>query len=279
MSAFVTALASGVAAAQLQRSKRIPLMDTSASRSRFQTSIVIGDTTPGVTAPSKKWYQTVLDASPSKMLNGEKRAQRESNFFITIQTNYKPRGGSEGPQVQAAFVRGLDALFYDDSNLATVFKMGVYPDKNNSNPRLDYGSDKYDSHVESGDAKIGVEWGPMSGRLHAHIHLTVIHYSRVQLDGKKIGNFMIDYMRASGKGDLPLFYKDDWYAEQNTEGLRRGRKRDQTRAIKRPDKARQMYVDIKLLPQSNLKQLMELYISKTVRQLETGATRLPGAGA
>eukprot|EP00741_Cyanophora_paradoxa_P000782 tig00000443_g753.t1 len=108
--------------------------------------------------------------------------KRESNFMITIQTNYKPRSRGEGSK---------------------------------ANPKgFDFKSDQYDTHVEKGNANIGIEYGPRSGRLHAHILLTLVHYSRVQFDGKRASDFLIKFMQTEGQGGLPNFYKDDWFGEE-----------------------------------------------------------------
>ena len=258
-------------------------MDATGRRARVETNIVVGDINERVLAPERSWFQKVLDAAPTKAFpNGETRPQRESNFMITIQTNYKPRSGAEGRRVQNAFHGGLEALFMDDANLAKCIRMGVYPDK--ANPKgFDFRSDTFYDYVESGSAKIGIEYGPQSGRLHAHILLTMVHYSRVQFDGKRASDFLIDFMRGEGQGDLPQFYKDDWFSEENVKAsVRPTRKRDRegevwdtrARTTAKRDKAKQMHVDVKLLPQSNLQDLLKLYITKTAEALEVGAAKL-----
>eukprot|EP00741_Cyanophora_paradoxa_P025665 tig00000388_g24769.t1 len=128
--------------------------------------------------------------------------------MITIQTNYKPRSRE---RLQAG----------------AVHKDGVYPDK--ANPKgFDFKSDQYDTHVEKGNANIGIEYG--RGRAAPRAH-------------------------PAHAGGLPNFYKDDC-----------GRARD---GYRKRETARQMHVDVKLLPQSNLKDLLQLYITKTVEALET----------
>eukprot|EP00741_Cyanophora_paradoxa_P011925 tig00020567_g11523.t1 len=210
-------IARGVAANRQARAPNPHLRMDASGRSRVETHIVVGNINDKVLAPDKTWFQKVLDAAPVRKLNGEDRPQRESNFMITIQTNYKPRSRGEGSKVQDAFHRGLEALFYDDRQLARCIKMGVYPDK--ANPKgFDFKSDQYDTHVEKGNANIGIEYGPRSGRLHAHILLTL--------------------------GGLPNFYKDDWFGEEYQKTA------------------------------SNLKDLLQLYITKTVEALETGAVKL-----
>eukprot|EP00741_Cyanophora_paradoxa_P001401 tig00000488_g1356.t1 len=130
-----------------------------------ETHIVVGNINDKVLAPDKTWFQ-----------------KRESNFMITIQTNYKPRSRGEGS--------------------------------------------KYDTHVEKGNANIGIEYGPRSGRLHAHILLTLVHYSRVQFDGKKASDFLIKFMQTEGQGGLPNFYKDDCSGGVPEDAVRPIRRKD-----------------------------------------------------
>eukprot|EP00741_Cyanophora_paradoxa_P016338 tig00020912_g15774.t1 len=241
-------IARGVAANRQARAPNPHLRMDASGRSRVETHIVVGNINDKVLAPDKTWFQKVLDAAPVRKLNGEDRPQRESNFMITIQTNYKPRSRGEGSKVQDAFHRGLEALFYDDRQLARCIKMGVYPDK--ANPKgFDFKSDQYDTHVEKGNANIGIEYGPRSGRLHAHILLTL----------------------------------DDWFGEEYQKtAVRPIRRKDalgmqwtgKETGYRKRETARQMHVDVKLLPQSNLKDLLQLYITKTVEALETGAVKL-----
>eukprot|EP00741_Cyanophora_paradoxa_P023479 tig00021586_g22681.t1 len=251
-------IARGVAANRQARAPNPHLRMDASGRSRVETHIVVGNINDKVLAPDKTWFQKVLDAAPVRKLNGEDRPQRESNFMITIQTNYKPRSRGEGSKVQDAFHRGLEALFYDDRQLARCIKMG-------------------------GNANIGIEYGPRSGRLHAHILLTLVHYSRVQFDGKRASDFLIDFMRTEGQGGLPNFYKDDWFGEEYQKtAVRPIRRKDalgmqwtgKETGYRKRETARQMHVDVKLLPQSNLKDLLQLYITKTVEALETGAVKL-----
>eukprot|EP00741_Cyanophora_paradoxa_P013556 tig00020697_g13089.t1 len=280
-------IARGVAANRQARAPNPHLRMDASGRSRVETHIVVGNINDKVLAPDKTWFQKVLDAAPTKTFTTpsgvvEQRPQRESNFMITIQTNYKPRSRGEGSKVQDAFHRGLEALFYDDRQLAKCIKMGVYADK--ANPKgLDFKSDMYDTHVERGNANIGIEYGPRSGRLHAHILLTLVHYSRVQFDGKRASDFLIDFMRTEGQGGLPNFYKDDWFGEEYQKtAVRPIRRKDalgmqwtgKETGYRKRETARQMHVDVKLLPQSNLKDLLQLYITKTVEALETGAVKL-----
>eukprot|EP00741_Cyanophora_paradoxa_P024272 tig00021761_g23439.t1 len=192
-------------------------------RSRVETHIVVGNINDKVLAPDKTWFQK-----------------------------------GEGAKVQDAFYRGLEALFYDDRQLARCIKMG-------------------------GNANIGIEYGPRSGRLHAHILLTLVHYSRVQFDGKRASDFLIKFMQTEGQGGLPNFYKDDWFGEEYQKtAVRPIRRKDalgmqwtgKETGYRKRETARQMHVDVKLLPQSNLKDLLQLYITKTVEALETGAVKL-----
>eukprot|EP00741_Cyanophora_paradoxa_P006255 tig00000114_g6065.t1 len=244
-------IARGVAANRQARAPNPHLRMDASGRSRVETHIVVGNINDKVLAPDKTWFQKVLDAAPVRRLNGEDRPQRESNFMITIQTNYKPRSRGEGAK---------------------------------ANPKgFDFKSDQYDTHVEKGNANIGIEYGPRSGRLHAHILLTLVHYSRVQFDGKRASDFLIKFMQTEGQGGLPNFYKDDWFGEEYQKtAVRPIRRKDalgmqwtgKETGYRKRETARQMHVDVKLLPQSNLKDLLQLYITKTVEALETGAVKL-----
>eukprot|EP00741_Cyanophora_paradoxa_P012937 tig00020629_g12493.t1 len=175
--------------------------------------------------------------------------------MITIQTNYKPRSRERAPRCRTRFT-GAGGPLLRRQAAGAVHKDGVYPDK--ANPKgFDFKSDQYDTHVEKGNANIGIEYGPRSGRLHAHILLTL--------------------------GGLPNFYKDDWFGEEYQKtAVRPIRRKDalgmqwtgKETGYRKRETARQMHVDVKLLPQSNLKDLLQLYITKTVEALETGAVKL-----
>eukprot|EP00741_Cyanophora_paradoxa_P002120 tig00000552_g2056.t1 len=154
-----------------------------------------------------------------------------------------------------------------------------------ANPKgFDFKSDQYDTHVEKGNANIGIEYGPRSGRLHAHIRSRCVHVLARAIRRQEGVGFPHQVHANGGAGGLPNFYKDDWFGEEYQKtAVRPIRRKDalgmqwtgKGRATGSEKTARQMHVDVqKLLPQSNLKDLLQLYITKTVEALETGAVKL-----
>eukprot|EP00741_Cyanophora_paradoxa_P001267 tig00000473_g1224.t1 len=128
--------------------------------------------------------------------------KRESNFMITIQTNYKRGAGERAP------------------------RWGV---PRQGEPKgFDFKSDQYDTHVEKGNANIGIEYG--RGRAAPRAHPA-----------------------HAGQGGLPNFYKDDWFGEEYQKtAVRPIRRKDalgmqwtgKETGYRKRETARQMHVDV-----------------------------------
>jgi hypothetical protein len=110
--------------------------------------------------------------------NGERlgRRKQQSNFFITINTN--KRKFDEALDVEAV-KRALQRCFQEEVTNVLRFGPAHY---------LTYGDDwKYaDAVVEKVDMRACVERGPVTGSLHAHLYLTISHWSQIQVDVKRM---------------------------------------------------------------------------------------------
>eukprot|EP00741_Cyanophora_paradoxa_P017637 tig00021013_g17035.t1 len=140
--------------------------------------------------------------------------------------------------------QGLEALFYDDRQLARCIKMGVYPDK--ANPKgFDFKSDQYDTHVEKGNANIGIEYGRGRGgstRTSAHAEIAanllplpsphVRSHARAERQGANTPEKIAAREAAQARKDavyeeyVAVIEKANaWAAKQNGKGKKRARSR------------------------------------------------------
>eukprot|EP00741_Cyanophora_paradoxa_P002116 tig00000551_g2052.t1 len=224
-------------------------MDAS-GRSRVETHIVVGNINDKVLAPDKTWFQKVLDAAPVRKLNGGSAAARVE-FMITIQTNYKPRSRGEGSKVQDAFHRGLEALFYDDRQLARCIKMGCTPTRRTQGLRFQVRPVR---HARGeGQRNIGIEYGPRSGgstRTSCSRWCT----TRVQFDGKKASDFLIKFMQTEGRAACRILQGRLVREEYQKTAVRPIRRKDalgmqwtgKETGYRKRETARQMHVDVKI---------------------------------
>jgi hypothetical protein len=104
------------------------------------------------------------------------RRKQQSNFFITINTN--KRKFDEVTDTDAV-KRALKRCFQEEVTNVLRFGPAHY---------LTYGDDwKYaDAVIEKVDLRAGVERGPVTGALHAHLYLTISHWSQLQVDVKRL---------------------------------------------------------------------------------------------
>lgn len=238
---------------------------------RVQSTFARGDLEDDIGDAKSNWLARAQEQAPKKRFEGDafgvKRSLRESNFMITLQTNYKPRNKTEGREVQNAFVGALQRVFNDETELSKMLLFGVFPDKNPPKG-VNFGNDNYEDHVESVTSNVGVEYGPKTRRLHAHVLLTVKHYSRIFFDRQTAANRIVELMRGHS-AKMGKFYSDEWwgpeYAEDGQKLVMRSRRMKPGRS-----QDRSLYVQVKLLPQTNLQDLLKLYISKTVRAYNAG---------
>lgn len=164
---------------------------------------------------------------------GQPRRKQESNFFLTINPNKAPEG-DERIILNEAMKSCLSELS-KDTYIAQYLKFGP---KVLGNPRdsEDYRKDKYVDVIHSVDWKSGVESGPNLNRVHAHIWMTITHYSQVQINVQALQYLTRQEFNAAirrlGAGSTRLEISD------------------------------LPYVHVKLLPQSNWTDVMRQYIHK-----------------
>ena len=157
--------------------------------------------------------------------SGLPRRKIESNFFITINPNKMvPLEREAG--VQARFKTALEIIAQTEQ-VASYLKFG---------PKhfADFGADKAVDVIKKIDWDSNVEIGEEKKRMHAHIWLTVEHYSQIQIDTKLL---QWAFKRAYNAG-LDL--------------------NDPMRIKTLP------YVQVKLLPQSDWTTVMKQYIKKAI---------------
>jgi len=155
---------------------------------------------------------------------GMPRRKQESNFFLTINTNKAPVGDELELGIKHA--NKMLARLSAKSALATYLKYGP------KDPV--YATDKYADVIKSVSWNGAVETGDKQRRLHAHVWLTITHYSQIQINVRML-------MQQARK-----FYN---------EGLPLG---SSLRITAMP------YVHVKLLPQSNWTDVMRQYVHKAM---------------
>ena len=185
-------------------------------------------------AQNWKYPGGVIQRHPNLIINGTEytdpkelperlpRRKQESNFFITLNTNRAPR---HYPAVSdAAWTAMQKALEHmkDESVICACLKFGP---KDST-----YVGDKYADVIHKVEWKAGVETGDTLERLHAHIWLTITHYSQIQINPQMTQHiFKEEYNRHAPK-DLKI------------SGL--------------------PYIQVKLLPQSDFTTIMKQYMHK-----------------
>jgi len=173
-----------------------------------------------------------IQRAPGLMINGRKyedpkdpgqpRRKQESNFFLTINSNKSPTND----QMELG-IRHMDQMLKtlaDERTMSAYIKFGpVSPE---------YQDDRYADVIHTVEWKANVETGDVMNRLHAHIWLTITHYSQVQMNVQMLQHHAAKAFNAS----LPL-----------GSPLRIDQK---------------VYVHVKLLPQSDWTTVMKQYIHK-----------------
>lgn len=146
------------------------------------------------------------------------RRKQESNFFITINTNLSANA--------VGVAKTLESVLTDiaaEQTLATYLTFGPKHDE--------YTNDKYQDVVHSVSWSSNVEVGDVAKRVHAHIWLTVTHYSQIQIDVRSLMH-TVKTTYAKHSPGAPL--------------------------------RRLPYVHVKLLPQSDWTSVMRQYIHKAM---------------
>ena len=100
------------------------------------------------------------------------RRRQESNYFITLNTNKRAFDMQQDPKaMEAALNHAFNTRLYD------VLKFGpIHPDT--------YGqdADHPNAVIESVVTRACIERGPVTAALHAHIYLTIVHWSQIQIN-------------------------------------------------------------------------------------------------
>lgn len=153
------------------------------------------------------------------------RRKQESNFFVCLNTNLPVI--DEDPSGAIGKMRAACAELTKEKSIATYLQFGPV-DRH-------YSADLYNDVVHSIDCKVGVEIGPQEKKLHAHMWLTITHYSQIQIN-KQMLSHMFKKMFNDSPGAAAYHIK------------------------KLP------WIHIKLLPQSDWTDVMRQYIHKGMTQ-------------
>ena len=160
---------------------------------------------------------------------GERRRKHESNFFITINTNKAMTGlGVEADLAKRCVKETLDYIA-ETRNICGIIKFGP--------KSTHYQDDRFDDVIESMEWNAAVETGEKRDRLHAHVWLTLHHYSQVQVNMPM----------------LARMFKQQYNERVKGYGLG-----------KSLQISRQPYVNVKLLPTSDWAQVIHGYMRKAM---------------
>ena len=155
---------------------------------------------------------------------GQARRKQESNFFITINSNKSPDPG-ETFDVCVAHMEKMLQRLSEEKEMAAYFKFGPVD--------AVYSKDKFYDVVHNTEWKANVETGDVQHRLHAHIWLTVSHYSQIQMNVSMLQHLARQYYNEGFPVNL-----------------------SKLRITAKP------YVNVKLMPQSDFTTIMKQYIHK-----------------
>lgn len=180
-----------------------------------------------------KYPKGIVQRHSSKIINGRHyvdpkdsslpRRKHESNFLITINTNKGPQPGQHHDDVVRSMEQVL-MLLAKDEYLAQYLKFGPKD--------VDYREDRFIDVIEGCQFKGAVEVGDIMHRIHAHIMLTVYHYSQVQIEPQLLANLARQLFNAN----LPVG--------------------NPYRITARP------HVHVRLLPQANWVEIIKGYVHK-----------------
>jgi len=171
----------------------------------------------------------VYSATGPALADRMPRRRHESNFFITINPNLGANTRS-GEGDRDTLYATLNSVLNDISSEAVIASYLKYGPKHDV-----YKDDLYRDVVVSREWNAASETGPVKARVHAHIWLTLHHYSQVQINTK-----MLQYLVRE------RFNAFDYGSGRQLKGL--------------------PYVHVKLLPQSNWTTVMKGYIHKAMSQ-------------
>lgn len=159
------------------------------------------------------------------------RRKHESKLFVTLNPNKGGNIGSPDHTVHMAMEHVVREAVKDD-NLKRLFIWGPIADRNGAA----YKEDTYDDHIESIKITAAVEKGDVQQRSHAHLYLTITHYSQIQIS-------------------KPLLQR--WATAKYNEYLN---KIGSTTFLLKSSQS--MYTHIKLQPQSDWNDIIMMYLEK-----------------
>lgn len=150
------------------------------------------------------------------------RRKQQSNFFMTLNTNKRKFDEARDTD---AMSHAIDEIFR--RRVFDILKFGpMHPDT--------YGGDGNiaDEVVEKVEVKAGIERGPVTGALHAHLYLTITHWSQLQIDVPR----------------LQFLFKEAYNEKAITKMTDKGR----------------LAIKVELQPQTDYGQIIAFYLSKQV---------------
>lgn len=171
------------------------------------------------------------------------RRKQESNFFITCNLNKNPKDDDVH-----AYTVALDYAMREMAADRVICQYLIFGPAIASMRGSDhYRDDTYAHHIDKVNYHCGIERGSKRGMVHAHVWLTIDHFSQIQIHPKQFGflvkEFFNQSVRAQGRESLVLPARQ------------------------------QVFVNVKLLPQSDFAEVIKRYITKTFndqRQIEPG---------
>ena len=209
----------------MKRIRAVPIVTTSVADFKVKHT--------AKTKQSWRYQGHQILRAPSLMINntkyedpkdpGQPRRKQESNFFITINSNKSPEPG-EDYDIGVKHMENMLKHLSTERSMAAYFKFGPV-DKS-------YMGDKFADVIHNVDWKSAIETGDTMNRLHAHVWLTVSHYSQIQMN-------------------VPILQHEARKAYNEGLGVR-----SHLRITAKP------YVHVKLLPQSDWANVMKQYIHK-----------------
>lgn len=169
------------------------------------------------------------------------RRKQESNFFLTINTNKAP--GGDLLDVGIKHMEAMLNYLSEETVMASYLKFGPKDDS--------YIEDKFADVIHSIDWKGAVETGDSLKRLHAHVWLTITHYSQIQINVQML-------MHLARKA-----YNKYTTEQRNASGTARKVYVEEELPFGSPIRIQDNpYVHVKLLPQSDWTTVMRQYIHK-----------------
>jgi hypothetical protein len=178
--------------------------------------------------PAKEYWD---DKDPS-----ENRRKHESNFFITLNTNRSLAAGGAMAEVGKEACRLALVSLSKDEAICQYLKFG---------PKTAmYQDDRFVDVIQKIEWNAGVETGEQLERLHAHIWLTVHHYSQVQVN-MPVMQHMFKQLYNNGVPGVST-------------GVKGGPFSQALHIRKNP------YINVKLLPTSDWAEVMKQYIHKAM---------------